>query len=379
VCFGDRCQRPIVQHLRSALDEEVPQLPVEQYGIPGGDANGGQVCGLLGPMSREEEDMMEQAMGHLPDCADQVQLETAAEGGSRPREPPKVGARCAISTLEDECRFNTGKVRKIRRLAADYSHWRPVRGDGNCFYRTVVFGAIEALLREGSGEQIAGALAKVSYDAPAEQQAHGDMLERLRACDSVEALEQLIANNGEVDEALIRGCRRLVRHFLCGRADRSSPSGLTYTDLVHALHPSFESLDDFCRNIVDPMGRDAETLVLDALPYQLGVSLRLWILDRRDEVELVSVDTPFVHGKVRVHALFKPGHYDLLYPALERGEDTVPVPEKLSCSPRLPKLGVRSLPAVAESETETADGEEDEEARPGSTDERMLCTDFTDA
>lgn len=31
------------------------------------------------------------------------------------------------------------------------------------------------------------------------------------------------------------------------------------------------------------MGREAETLALDALPQQLGVGLRMWILDRRDE------------------------------------------------------------------------------------------------
>ena len=60
---------------------------------------------------------------------------------------------------------------------------------------------------------------------------------------------------------------------------------------------------DFCKHVVDPLGRDvrdqviswkacharfhvlskAETLALDALPQQLGVGLRMWILDRRDE------------------------------------------------------------------------------------------------
>ena len=28
---------------------------------------------------------------------------------------------------------------------------------------------------------------------------------------------------------------------------------------------------------------EAETLALDALPQQLGIGLRMWILDRRDE------------------------------------------------------------------------------------------------
>lgn len=77
-------------------------------------------------------------------------------------------------------------------------------------------------------------------------------------------------------------------------------------------------MEDFCRHIVDPLGRDAETLALDALPQQLGIGLRMWILDRRDEVNLVSLDTPGPQNEVDVHVLFKPGHYDLLYPGIRQ-------------------------------------------------------------
>eukprot|EP00971_Amphidinium_carterae_P139206 2758558-Amphidinium_carterae.1 len=62
------------------------------------------------------------------------------------------------------------------------------------------------------------------------------------------------------------------------------------------------------------MGRDAESLVVDALPMQLGIGVRLWILDRRDEVPLTSTDlVPSPDSPIIVHVLYKPGHYDLLY------------------------------------------------------------------
>lgn len=102
------------------------------------------------------------------------------------------------------------------------------------------------------------------------------------------------------------------------RANEKSPSGLTYNQLVKALDSRYTCMEDFCRHIVDPLGRDAETLALDALPQQLGIGLRMWILDRRDEVNLVSLDTPGPQNEVDVHVLFKPGHYDLLYPGIRQ-------------------------------------------------------------
>mmetsp|Transcript_4560 Transcript_4560/g.10644 ORF Transcript_4560/g.10644 Transcript_4560/m.10644 type:complete len:345 (+) Transcript_4560:49-1083(+) len=230
---------------------------------------------------------------------------------------PNIGSRQNIATLEEDSLFNPGKLLKIRRLAQVYGHWRPVRGDGNCFYRTVAFGALEAFLAAGDKarmRKMANALDEVLYDEPAEQTAHALMMGRLRSWDSLAQLEHWIAQDVLADQALIRACRRLVRLFLVGRAHQKLPIGLTYAELARGLDVTHTSVEEFCSRVVDPMGRDAETLALEALPRQLGVGLRLWILDRRDEVALVHLDTPGPDGEVDVHLLFKPGHYDLLYP-----------------------------------------------------------------
>mmetsp|Transcript_16071 Transcript_16071/g.46480 ORF Transcript_16071/g.46480 Transcript_16071/m.46480 type:complete len:422 (+) Transcript_16071:169-1434(+) len=373
VCFGQRCQRPIVQNLQSALDEKVSQSPAEHYDHPGEDvARGGQVCGFYGPMSREEEQMLEQAMGHLPDHGDQVQPSADDDddddwsqspmGGqrrTRGAEAQNVGERLNIEALEDECRFNAGKVHKIRRLAEAYGHWRPIRGDGNCFYRTVAFGAIEASFQTEVGvEEIAAKLSQVRFEDEDDQRSHIGMLTRLRAFSSPDELEQWVIQDREFDEALIRSCRRLVRDYLCGRADKESPSGLTYEDLVRALDPSYKSVEDFCEKVIDPMGRDAETLALDALPSQLGIGLRLWILDRRGDVDLANVDMAAVDGRVHVHALFKPGHYDLLYVRSAGTLDEAMATRQCPLSPQKPSIC--KLPTVAEVDAEAAECEEEE-------------------
>jgi len=250
----------------------------------------------------------------VPERQDQVLPIRETPSGS---DLPNVGERWSISALEDEFRFNRGVVEKIQRLALAYGHCRRIRGDGNCYYRTVVFGAWEAALASGDSHgrtgRLLGVFEEVRYEAgSAEQRAHEQLLQRLRSWTRGAQVEQWIAHDKAIDDALIRACRRLVRLFLMSRAEKQAPNGLTYSDLVRAFD-EYGNMEEFCLRVVDPMGRDAEWLAVDALPQQLGVGLRLWILDRRDDVDLVSLDTPGPDGKVDVHALFKPGHYDLLY------------------------------------------------------------------
>eukprot|EP00929_Paragymnodinium_shiwhaense_P088988 TRINITY_DN49263_c0_g1_i1.p1 TRINITY_DN49263_c0_g1~~TRINITY_DN49263_c0_g1_i1.p1 ORF type:complete len:363 (+),score=81.78 TRINITY_DN49263_c0_g1_i1:127-1215(+) len=229
---------------------------------------------------------------------------------------PNVGRRLPIESLTDDCQYNEGKVKKIMLLSQTYGQWRPVRGDGNCFYRAVMFGCLETLLRDRdfvSLRRIVELMKFLTFDVPEEQEAHKEMLERLSAWESPEALEQWIAEDSPTDTALVLACRRLVSAFLCDHADEETANGLTYEALVTALDSSYKTVQDFCKVVVDPMGRDAESIAIDALPQQLGMGLRLWILDRRDENDLASWDIPGPDGLIDIHVLFKPGHYELLY------------------------------------------------------------------
>eukprot|EP00747_Dinoflagellata_sp_TGD_P167833 gnl/TRDRNA2_/TRDRNA2_193023_c0_seq1.p1 gnl/TRDRNA2_/TRDRNA2_193023_c0~~gnl/TRDRNA2_/TRDRNA2_193023_c0_seq1.p1 ORF type:complete len:384 (-),score=69.06 gnl/TRDRNA2_/TRDRNA2_193023_c0_seq1:95-1192(-) len=227
---------------------------------------------------------------------------------------PNIQERKAIETLEDECRFNQGKLRKIRELAQTYGHWRPIRGDGNCYYRTVIFGALEALVKRGDRERLEGIvniLQQVRYEVPAEQCAHDEMLQNLRSAESTAQLEKWVANNTKLlDEALIRGCRRIVRQFLTREENRA-----TYSELVKAIPElqEYQDIEDFCDQEVDPMGQEAQYFPVPALPEALGVGLKIWFLDRDEAKLTVTLEHFNSDGKVDVHALFKPGHYDLLY------------------------------------------------------------------
>lgn len=300
----------------TAHDHDNVSPELQRYAVHGSDAPWQNACFGI---SNGEEVLFEEASHKGGSHEDEVLR-------SLPRQPrgtdqPNVGHRSNIHTLEEECRFNPGKLEKIRRLAQAYCDWRSVRGDGNCYYRTVIFGALEALMVNHDHQrlnQIMLSLRQVQYECVAEQKCHNQMLQIMRNWRCPDQIEQWVAQDATLDQALIRACRRLVRQFLMKRANEKSPSGLTYNQLVKALDSRYTCMEDFCRHIVDPLGRDAETLALDALPQQLGIGLRMWILDRRDEVNLVSLDTPGPQNEVDVHVLFKPGHYDLLYPGVRQ-------------------------------------------------------------
>lgn len=274
------------------------------------------------PVAAEDETSTEDQWTDVPTKLDQVLPIPLVEidSGDVPTLRLNVGPRQDIKDLEGECKFNANKLLKVRRLSSAYGHWRHIRGDGNCFYRAVIFGVVELFLSTRNVNKIRGLgelFAKIRYDVAGEQRAHDDMLRRLQTWESLAQLERWVTHDSGLDLALIRACRRLVRLFLESRRDQKHVNGLTWEEMAASMNPASQEGDAvelYCREVVDPMGRDAEGLACQALPMSLGVGLRSWLLDRNPKSDLIPLDTPNPDGGFDVHTLFKPGHYDLLYP-----------------------------------------------------------------
>ena len=66
-----------------------------------------------------------------------------------------VQARMPIATFAEENKFSQFHKSSCERLQNEkFTHWRKIRGDGNCFYRAFAFGYLENLLRHHEALQV---------------------------------------------------------------------------------------------------------------------------------------------------------------------------------------------------------------------------------
>lgn len=60
-----------------------------------------------------------------------------------------VGGRYPLSTIANHDRFNQSIQRKVQEMAQTYEGFLEIRGDGNCYYRAILFGLLEqAIVRQ---------------------------------------------------------------------------------------------------------------------------------------------------------------------------------------------------------------------------------------
>lgn len=105
---------------------------------------------------------------------------------------------------------------------------------------------------------------------------------------------------------------------------------------MYVLLPQFDPayillMVQFCKSSVEPMGEESDHVHITALSDTLGVAIRIVYLDRsHDDKGSVSVNhhdfTPVAHDlaiantggsvalKPFITLLYRPGHYDILYP-----------------------------------------------------------------
>lgn len=263
-------------------------------------------------------------------------------------EIANAGPREQLSTLADEFRFNAKFGEKVSRLEEHgYDAWRRIRGDGNCFYRAVGFAILEELVMLGSSihervewiTEFHERLARIHFGDAEDAASHADLLGRLGrlrdgggwevpAQSDLEltpfgVLYRTFRDAGDpLDLALIRAIRQMLAEYLLAYADDESVGGgISFATICMA--GGYDSVADYNRQVVLPLGTEAEGICLNAVPKALDISLRIAFLDRSESSDLTFCDY-FADGddaesqlaqsrKPFVHVQLRPGHYDLLY------------------------------------------------------------------
>ncbi|CAN0180099.1 unnamed protein product [Ectocarpus sp. 6 AP-2014] len=240
---------------------------------------------------------------------------------------PKVGAKEEVDALLPEYEGNPkpGFRKGVQDLGKRYSALRRVRGDGNCFYRSFLFGYLERLLQgiKSVGDANTKAMMELSrlrqvvHDSKAalialgyEEVALDDFwqtfLQELDALPNME-MGQLEINFREEAgpcEYIVWYCRMLTSGFLKLNADRFLPF------LEHTV-----DMQDFCQREVEPMGKECEQIQIMGLCEHLNTPVKIEYLDGQDfSGQLGSITLPDTGAEAMVTLLYRPGHYDVLYP-----------------------------------------------------------------
>jgi ubiquitin thioesterase protein OTUB1 len=214
---------------------------------------------------------------------------------------------------------------------ADNFDMRQVRGDGNCFYRAMLYSYLE-LLVIGLNEDGAGSVSAATEELDRMKgfivQSKEDLIEIGYAEFAIESFHDMFVE-------LLEGLTSMNREALFSMFQEDG-SGDYYTWYMRALCACslrrnsdrfFPFIDDgmsrdmkaYCEREVEPMGKEVEQVQIMALAEYIGLGINIHCLDGRpfdahegiSEIKLPSNGA--VHA-ITVHLLYRPGHYDILYP-----------------------------------------------------------------
>lgn len=223
-----------------------------------------------------------------------------------------------ITILLDEYVEDEVYGAKVRFLSRNYKEIRKVRPDGNCFFRGFAYAFFEYMIHHKDKfaemkeklENSKDFLVKIGFPQFTLEDFHDTFMEVINRVDP---------NTQDVNTAL----EELHKHFNdAGYSNyvvvylRLLTSARLQKDqdfYKHFIDGSYPTIIDFVRQEVEPMYKESDHIHIIALSSELNGGVRVEYLDRGDGDQTTSHEFP--EGKEPiVFLLYRPGHYDILYP-----------------------------------------------------------------
>lgn len=248
-----------------------------------------------------------------------------------------VGDKEPLSSLEAEYHLgNSILLEKIKVLSEQYAALRRTRGDGNCFFRSFMFGYLEHILESQDQSEVHRIKASIE-----------ECKKTLQSLGYAEfTFEDFFALFLEQLDNVLQGSKDSISHEELLRRSRD-PSISDYVVMFFRFVTSGEirkrseffepfilgltnaSVEQFCKSSVEPMGEESDHVQIIALSDALGVPIRVVYLDRSscennsinvNHHDFVPTSDDMGNSGVSkttnpsITLLYRPGHYDILYP-----------------------------------------------------------------
>ncbi|KAI0968906.1 peptidase C65 Otubain-domain-containing protein [Xylaria arbuscula] len=269
-------------------------------------------------------------MDQPPELDEMAQQEAAARDYEPEYKGPLVGEKATSQAITEEyARADPTYVAKTMALPQTYSHYRPIRGDGNCGYRAIAFAYFETLVQCGDVNLVQSELERINVLTKYIEDVGGQdpsMIDFM-VSETVELFTDIIPAMSEGNDAMsivlakfndtnVSQC--LVYHLrllACARLRGHSDQYASWLDT---------DINTYINATVLPVNREIDhmcvTLVHDILLRPVNIVLDIAYLDRSEGSEVnvhrfpneANEQDPSTLGPI-IYLLYRPGHYDILY------------------------------------------------------------------
>lgn len=225
---------------------------------------------------------------------------------------PLVDTKQDLSILQKEYALEDEVYQqKVKDLRSKYQHIRKTRPDGNCFFRAFSFAYLESLLVDKQeynrfkkiAEQSKEALVSLGFQSFTIEDFHDTFMEVLKKIEdniTVDDLLKIFNEQGYSDYVVV-----YMRLLTSGQLQKEEAFFSSFID-------GQRTVQEFCKQEVEPMYKESDHIHVISLTRHLGVGVRVQYMDRGSGGRVNAHDFP-EDRPPRIHLLYRPGHYDILY------------------------------------------------------------------
>ncbi|XP_022899967.1 ubiquitin thioesterase otubain-like [Onthophagus taurus] len=227
-----------------------------------------------------------------------------------------VGELDTIQSLHAEYAADEVYLEKIKDLSSKYKFIRRTRPDGNCFFRAFSYGYIEKLLNNKEdfntffmlASNSKNSLVQLGFPQFTVEDFYDTFMEVLKRIgetknvnDARRELHTLFNEQGYSDYMVV-----YLRLLTSGQLQRDQ-------DFYSCFIEGDRTVADFCHQEVEPMYKESDHIHIMAACSAMNTGVRVVYMDRGNNKQVTEHDLP-EGSDPYVHLLYRPGHYDILYP-----------------------------------------------------------------
>eukprot|EP00761_Pharyngomonas_kirbyi_P010245 gb/GECH01010264.1/.p1 GENE.gb/GECH01010264.1/~~gb/GECH01010264.1/.p1 ORF type:complete len:312 (+),score=32.69 gb/GECH01010264.1/:1-936(+) len=229
---------------------------------------------------------------------------------------PYVGDLEEVTELTRDYESNPELTTKIKSLSQTYPALRRIRGDGNCFFRGFLFRLMEHLMDRDHHTEIdrlqevmrraMDRLVTMGFSEFILEDFRDETIDQLEAIKSTDVPREqrrarLVAvfRDRGISDSLVAYLRLITSGHMRDHADTYAPFLLD------------REVDEFCSREVEPMGVESDHVHVTAVTDALQVGVLIQYLDTGAAAPGIRFRDDITPA---VHLLYRPGHYDVLYP-----------------------------------------------------------------